>query len=249
MSCLYLSFTTFHESLIRSDKGIVFHRYSSYNKFQAVIDDMMDYIHNIDRISQSAIAEDEPRLIVDLPNEILIQILNYLPINVTKQLLLYPKMNLLTQYYIYHKCQYCLQINDDSIIDLKNQDNASDSNAILDSVNQDGYNIIEELDTTSQNMLKHIKCFKNYKVVVNIVKFEDILVKLEHYKSLINEIFYNDRKDTALNINISIKLNYSINNFHDVKDCFFNIDSISKMFNENDLNNIQIDLQLNKQLW
>ncbi|KAI5950333.1 hypothetical protein KGF54_005150 [Candida jiufengensis] len=191
-------------------------------------------------------SNDNKITINDLPNEILLQIFNYVPISTIKQILLFPKLNLVAQYHIYDKCQYCLQVNDDNILSVNNtNDSASE---ISQNIEQNGYNIIDDKGLTTATTINHIKRFKTYKIILNIIRFEDILKKLKENESIINEIIYKDQK-APLNINISIKLNYSISNFNDVKDCFFNIDFISSIFNENDVNNVSIDLQLNKQLW
>lgn len=188
--------------------------------------------------------------ITDLPDEVLFQIYNYLEVSTLKALQLIPDFSETVKYYLYRNSLYLLRICDDQINSLTNKEKPL------------GYEL-SLLDTTTNNnnsnnnnesMKKHISHFRHYQVNLLLIKFDNLLNKLDCYKdTIIQDIFNRDisngngngNSQGQVSIKLLIQLNYSLSTFNQVKDCLVNMDKVSKYFSNNGKNSITIDLELN----
>ena len=102
-------------------------------------------------------------------------------------------------------------------------------------------------DNNNQSMKKHISQFRHYQVNLLLIKFENLLEKLDCYKdNIIQDIFNRDDIGNGIvSVKLLIQLNYSLSTFNQVKDCLVNMDKVSKYFSNNGKNSITIDLELN----
>ena len=176
--------------------------------------------------------------ITDLPEEVLFQIYKYLEVSTLKALQLIPDFAESTRYYLYRNSLYLLRICDDQINSLT----LTNKEKLL------GYELsLLVQDNNNQSMKKHISQFRHYQVNLLLIKFENLLEKLDCYKdNIIQDIFNRDDIGNGIvSVKLLIQLNYSLSTFNQVKDCLVNMDKVSKYFSNNGKNSITIDLELN----
>ncbi|KAI5956692.1 hypothetical protein KGF57_003412 [Candida theae] len=165
----------------------------------------------------------------DLPDEVLFQIYEYLPLNTVKQLRLYPELAKDMQEQIYRHGEYSVQMDEDQTNDVSKEEE------------EEGHKISQINSNTTT--IKHVARFHHYRVNITLSDFKSSIENLMKYEHAIREIF--DRT-SSVTIKLVVILHYSLNRFTDVKDCLSNIDFISKLFNPKGINVCSVDLQLNK---
>ncbi|KAG5419466.1 hypothetical protein I9W82_003233 [Candida metapsilosis] len=170
----------------------------------------------------------------DLPDEVLTQIYDCLPLSTVKHLRLYHDLARRMQYQIYRNGEYSVLIDDEET-DIASLDEKKEEKT------EEGHRI-SQIQTNTQT-IKHVARFHHYRVNISLTDFKTSIDNLKKYQSTIDEIF---NRTTAITIKLVVILHYSLNRFNDVKDCLSNIDFISKLFNPNGINVCSVDLQLNK---
>ncbi|KAI3406542.2 hypothetical protein KGF56_000674 [Candida oxycetoniae] len=201
-----------------------------------------------------------PTTILNLPDEILLQIYEYLPTRILKDLRLVRDFAPTIQQYLFAQSQFSLQLDDGTsgYADDGTSGYADDGTSRY-AYNEEcvcfeeapiaqGVNMCQFTKLSSQ-FQHHISQFHNYRVNLTICNFTQMVNQLEKYHEVIKLLFQDNpyrRSGKHLNVKVVIYLTYSMNNFNDVKDSFMNIDKISKRFSNNGLNHVVVDLQLVK---
>lgn len=169
----------------------------------------------------------------DLPDEVLTQIFDCLPLATVKQLRLYPDLATTMQHQIYRNGEYSILIDDEDDKGDKDDENEEEEGHKISQIQNNDY------------ATKHVARFHHYRVNITLCDFKSLIDNLLKYEQTIKDLFDRSRLVT---IKLVVILHYSLNRFTDVKDCLSNIDFISKLFNPKGMNVCSVDLQLNKKL-